>query len=275
METTDNPETVHTVNAEIVFQQDRAAIDIQIATAKTYPRNITRATQNAIAIVSMDKETAATCTYSVPRGGKSITGPSTHLAKILAQNWGNLRVDARVVMIDDKHVTSEAVCFDLENNLAWKAQVKRSIVDKHGRRFNDDMITVTGNAANSISSRNAILAVIPRSIVEKVYQAAKDTILGQIKDKNQLIAERNKIFAAFKDEFGITEEQLLSIAGKPSIGTIGKDDLVVIIGVGTSLRSGDVSIEDVLKSRKKPGEEKKKDLKEKKDDKGTTVPPMP
>src|SRR5687768_2800228 len=126
------------VSPLVVYQQDKAQIDTQIATAKMYPRNIKRSTENALAIVTMDRETAQTCTYSVPRGGKAITGPSVHLAKILAQVWGNMRVDAKVVSIDATTVTSESVCFDLENNLAIKAQVKRSIMGKFGR-FNDDM----------------------------------------------------------------------------------------------------------------------------------------
>src|SRR3972149_11533333 len=103
-------EQLEVVSSDVIYQQDKAAIDMQISTAKAYPRNITKATNNAIAIVSMDVETAKTCTYSVPRGGKAITGPSVHLAKILAQVWGNLRVDAKVVGIDKTQVTSEAVC---------------------------------------------------------------------------------------------------------------------------------------------------------------------
>ena len=80
------------VNGDVVYSQDRATIDTMITTAKAYPRNIQRATNNSIAVVSMDTETASTCTYAVPRSGKQITGPSIHLAKILAHVWGNLRV---------------------------------------------------------------------------------------------------------------------------------------------------------------------------------------
>ena len=83
----------------VIYQQDKATIDMQISTAKAYPRNITRATENAIATVTMDKETASTCTYAVPRSGKMISGASVHLAKILAQYWGNLRIEAKVIAI--------------------------------------------------------------------------------------------------------------------------------------------------------------------------------
>lgn len=242
-------ETTETVDSSIVYSQDKAHIDVQISTAKAYPRNIKRSTDNAIAIVSMDMETAKTCTYSVPRGGKSITGASVHLAKILAQVWGNLRVEAKVVQIDARQITSEAVCFDLENNLAIKSQVKRSIMGKNGR-FNDDMITVTGNAANSIALRNAVLSVIPRAIVDKVYNAAKQTITGDLSDKTKLIAKRKQVFDALKDTYSLTEKEVLSAIGKAAIDHVTADDLVVIIGIGQAIKDGDTTVDESFRRTK-------------------------
>jgi len=242
---------ISTQEIGIYEQQDRAMIDVQIATAKNFPRNIKKSTENAIAIVTLDAETAKTCTYSVPRGGKPITGPSVHLAKILAQVWGNLRVDAKVVSIDDRQVTSEAVCFDLENNLAIKTQVKRSIVGKTGR-FTDDMITVTGNAANSIALRNAVLSVIPRPVVDKVYNAAKATLTGDVSDETKLIAKRTQVLNGLKDTYSVKEDDILFAIGKASVSHITADDLVVLIGIGTAIKDGDVTVEQAFKSKTKP-----------------------
>ena len=247
---TEEIDVIQQVSPEVVYQQDKAAIDVQIATAKHYPRNIKRATENAIAIVTIDADTAKTCTYSVPRGGKAITGPSVHLAKILAQVWGNIRVEAKVVAIDNTQVTSEAVCFDLENNLAIKTQVKRSIVGRSGR-FSDDMITVTGNAANSIALRNAILSVVPRAIVDKVYNAAKHTITGDISDETKLIAKRKQVVDALKDTYGVTEAEILKAIGKAALQHITADDLVVLIGIGTAIRDGDTTVEMAFRGGKK------------------------
>ena len=118
-------------DASVIYNQDKAFIDVQIATAKTYPRNLKRAVDNSIAIVTMDQETASTCTYSLPRGGKPITGPTVHLAKVLAQQWGNLRCEAKVVEIGQKQITSQAVAFDLENNLAIKVNEAIDVVSKN------------------------------------------------------------------------------------------------------------------------------------------------
>ena len=153
---------IEKVSTDIVYQQDKAQIDMQISTAKAYPRNITRSVENAIAIVTMDKQTASTCSYSLPRGGKTISGPSVHLAKILAQSWGNLRVEAKVVSIDRTQITSQAVAFDLENNLAIKVEVKRSIMSRKGR-FNEDMKCLESPTKTQLFTEQIGLPVLHRS----------------------------------------------------------------------------------------------------------------
>ncbi len=242
-------ELAQQITPDVVYQQDRASIDIQISTAKAYPRNIRRATDNALAIVTMDANIAQTCNYAVPRGGKKISGPSVHLAKILAQVWGNMRIDAKVVDIDKTRVTSESICWDLESNLAIKTQIKRSIVGKTGR-FSEDMITVTGNAANSIALRNAILSVIPKGIVDKIYNAAKQTITGDISDKNKLISKRVEVFNGLRDAFGITDKEILSSIGKAAIDFVDGDDIITLTGIGQAIRDGDTTIEQAFKGEK-------------------------
>ncbi len=250
----ESEELVIIPTSDVVFQQDKAMIDIQIATAKQYPRNIKRATENVIAIVTMDEATAATCTYSVPRGGKAITGPSVHLAKILAQQWGNMRIEAKVVEIGAEQITSQGICFDLESNLAIKMEVKRSIVGKNGR-YNQDMITTTGNASNSIALRNAILSVIPKSIVDKAYKAAQQTIIGDVSDETKLIARRKQVVDSLKDTYNVTEAEVLASVGKAALSHLTADDLVTLIGVGTAIKEGDTSIEYAFKGKKDGKEE--------------------
>jgi len=240
---------IYETSTDVIYQQDKAAIDIQISTAKAYPRNIKRAIENAIAIVTLDKETAETCTYAVPRGGKTISGPSVHLAKILAQNWGNLRIESKVVDVDAKHITSQAVAFDLENNLAIKVEVKRSIMTNKGR-MNDDMITVTGNAGNSIALRNAVLSVIPRAIVDKVYSEAKHKITGDVSNETKLIARRKQVFDGLKNTYSLTEAEILAVIGKASIDHVISDDLVVLIGIGQAIKDGDTTVDQAFRKAK-------------------------
>ena len=234
----------------VLYEQEKALIDVQVATAKAYPRNMRRATENAIVVATMDVETAASCNYALPRAGKNITGPSVHLANIILQQWGNLRVDSRVIGNDGKHVTSESICHDLETNIAVRVQVKRKITNAQGKTFNEDMITVTGNAANSIAKRNAVFSVIPKSVVNKVYKAAIGLLTGDISDATKLLAKRTQIVNGLKDMYGVTEAEILKSIGKAALDHIGAEEIVTLIGFGQAIKDGDVTAETVFRPEK-------------------------
>ena len=52
---------------------DRAAIDVQVATAKQYPRSVDRSLKDAITLACDSEEVAESMWYVIPRGGKDIT----------------------------------------------------------------------------------------------------------------------------------------------------------------------------------------------------------
>ena len=237
---------------------ERANVDSQVATAKQYPRDLARSVNNSIAMATMDYATAQSCGYALPRGGKPITGPSVHLAKLLVSNWGNMRAEAKVVQITDKQVISRGTCWDLENNVATAFEVRRSIVGKSGKRFTDDMITVTGNAANSIAYRNAVFSVIPKAITDKVYQAAQHFITGDLSDEEKLVARRKKCIDFFKDEYGITEQEVVMLCGKQTVNQIKADQIALLLGITQSLTDGDTTVDELMKPYRK--EENKKSI---------------
>ncbi len=230
---------------------ERANVDSQVATAKQYPRDLVRSINNSIAMATMDYNTAQSCGYALPRGGNPITGPSVHLAKLIVSNWGNIRVEAKVVQITDKQVISRGTCWDLENNVATAFEVRRSIVGKNGRRFSDDMITVTGNAANSIAYRNAVFSVIPKAITDKVYQAAQHFITGDLSDEEKIVARRKKCIDFFKDEYGITEKEVVMLCGKQTVNQIKADQIALLLGITQSLKDGDTTVEELMKPYRK------------------------
>lgn len=235
--------------AELIGTLDRAEranIDIQVSTAKQYPRSISRCTNNAVALATMDRETAQSCGYALPRGGKPITGPSVHLAKIIAQQYGNLRVEAKVVEITDRQVISRGTAWDLENNYAVAFEVRRSIIGKTGSRFSDDMITVTGNAANSIAFRNAVFGVVPKSITDKAYKAAQHLITGDLSDEEKLIKRRDSAIKHFVDTYAITEDELVRICGKHTVNQIKADEIALLLGIAQSLKDGDTTVEELM-----------------------------
>lgn len=229
---------------------ERANVDSQIATAKQYPRNLKRAIDNSIAMATMDAQTAQQCGYALPRGGKPITGPSVHLAKLIVSNWGNIRAEAKVVQITDRQVVSRGTCWDLENNVATAFEVRRSIVGKYGR-FTDDMITVTGNAANAIAYRNAVFSVIPKAVTDKVYQAAQRCITGDLSDEDKLLKRRKMCVDYFKNDWDVSEEEVVKLCGKQTINQIGASEIALLLGVAQSLKDGDTTIDEIMRPYRK------------------------
>lgn len=243
---------------------ERASVDSQVATAKQYPRNIKRSIDNSIVMATMNEETAQSCGYALPRGGKPITGPSVHLAKIIASNWGNMRTEAKVIQITDKQIISRGTAWDLETNVASAFEVRRSIVNSKGQRFSDDMITVTGNAANSIAYRNAVFSVVPKAVTDKVYKSAQKFITGDLSDEEKLIKKRADAINYFNDEWGITEEQVIKLCGKQTANQIKGGEIALLLGIAQSLKDGDTTVDELLAPfipKEEKVNEKKKNLK--------------
>ena len=254
------PVEAQDLRIEQVDALERANVDSQVATAKRYPRNIRRSIDNSMVMATMDADTAQSCGYALPRGGKPVTGPSVHLAKIIVSNWGNMRTEAKVVQITDKQIISRGTAWDLETNVASAFEVRRSIVDKKGNRFSDDMITVTGNAANSIAYRNAVFAVIPKAVVDKVYKAAQKAITGDLSDEEKLLKRRSEAINYFNDIWGISEEEVIKLCGKQTVNQIRAEEIALLLGMAQSLKDGDTTVEELMKPIRESKEAKAEKL---------------
>lgn len=224
----------------------RAEIDIQISTAHAYPRSISRVTGNVTSLVTMSKQSAEECIFSLPRGGKPIVGPSIRLAEILFSQWGNCTGGSRTVEVNRKegYVEAEGVFHDLETNAKTVRRTRRRITDKSGRVFSDDMIIVTANAAGSIAFRNAVLAGVPRAVWGEAYAQAERTIRGDIKT----LPERRDAAMKAMASFGLSAEDVCNILGIGGVKDIDLDQLVVIGGLHNALKEGEVSGEALLAS---------------------------
>ena len=244
-----NEITVLDTQASIqVFQaQERAAIDTQVATAKQYPRDLKHVRDNSIAIVCMDKETAESCRYAKPTGGKNVTGPSVHLARIVCQQYGNIRVQQRIKNIDASSIVAEAVAFDMETNYAVSVEARRSIVGRNGQRFSESVIETNAMAILAIAERNAILKVIPKAIIDTVYNEAFKFANGDLSDKAKLIIARDKAIDFFKTEYGVSEKQIVSLLGLKTKDAIKPEHIADLRGYMQSLKDKEVSPEDLFK----------------------------
>lgn len=223
-------------------------IDIQISTAKKFPRKIKEFQVKALALATLDPDTAASMFYKLPRGKnddgtkKYIEGPSVRLAEVVASTWGNIRAESDIVEIGDKFVTAMGSAIDLESNYAVRTRVKRRITDKYNKRFNEDMIAVTCNAAASIALREAVFKVVPRSMFKGVYSAAKQVAVGDAKSFSE---RRSKAFEWFS-KLGISSETVLKKLGRAGLADVSLEDLETLTGLRTAIKEEEISIEDAF-----------------------------
>ena len=243
--------------ASLAVSLARAEVDQQIATARALPRSIQRAVSQIMTLATLDEESAEECVYALPRGGKPIKGPSVRLAEIIASQWGNCRVGARVVHVDriEKYVEAEGVFHDLETNTATTARVRRRISDKRGALLTEDMIVVTGNAACSIAKRNAILGAVPKAVWRKAYAAVESVIAGDVKT---LVERRDRAMKAFA-AFGVKPEQVYEAIGVTGVDDISLDHMATLLGMHSALKSGESNVEEMF-PKKLPAGEKPKNL---------------
>jgi hypothetical protein len=233
----------------------RAEVDQQIMTAHAFPRSIRASVDAMASMASLNPDIAEECIYSVPRGGKTIRGPSIRFAEIVANAWGNCRDGARVTFVDkiERYVEAEGVFHDLQTNRATTSRVKRIIeLKRKSKTIDNDMIQLAGAAAMSIARRNAILGGVPKPVWARALAEVEAVIRGELKT----LSERRDKAMAWFSKTGILPDRVLKALAVPSIDDITLDDLVAMNGWRTALLHGDATIEDLFPEEKPPVERK-------------------
>lgn len=227
--------------------QTRGEIDAQVATARRFPRSLTEFRARAISLATVDEGVAGDCEYLLKRrekGGKVkvIRGPSIRLAEIVAASYGNMRCASRVVSVGERQVTSQAVCHDLETNTAISVESSRRITTREGRRYGDDMIITTQNAACSIALRNAIFRVVPVSLCKPIIDAAKAVVAGDAKT----LPQRREACVAFLRQQGVTDDRIAAAVDRKRIDDLDLQNVADLRAMVAAIRDGTTSYQDAF-----------------------------
>lgn len=229
----------------------KAEIDTQIATAKAFPRSIKKFLDKALSIATINENVADSCAYALPRGNKTLEGPSVRLAEIVVGAFGNIRAGMRVIHNDGKTITAQGICHDLETNTCVTLEVKRSILQheyknnqKTGRMvtMTEDMQVVTGNAACAIAFRNAVFKVVPAALIQDIYEKVKEVAKGTA----ETMPARRKKALDYLYGLKIKPEQICQALNIKDVEDIDLDKLAVLRGMVTALKNGESTINDLF-----------------------------
>ena len=233
--------------ADALEALNRSEIDIQIATAKQYPRDIDKSVERIVKYATVDEETAEECFYSLRRKNKNgadeiIEGPSVRLAEIVAASWGNLRVASQIIANDGRTITARGVCHDLETNVAVSSEVQRRICTKEGKTYSEDMQIVTGNAAGAKAFRNAVFKVVPKATISRALKEIKEAAKG---DATKLEETKQKMVRYFAT-IGVTEPMLLAYLEVESLDDITGDMVVELRGAKNAIKEGTATAKELF-----------------------------
>lgn len=228
--------------AEMLSAINKSEVDIQVSTAKAYPRDVEQSLNRIKLLATIDNETAENCFYALKRGDTFIEGPSVRLAEIIGCAWGNLRVQARIIGNDGKFITAQGIAHDLETNFAASVEVKRRITDRNGCTFNEDMQVVTGNAAASIAFRNALLKVVPSAVTHRIVAEIRQVAKGNALSLEQRVANMLKWF----ESVGVTRQQVLAHIGVAGADKITEEQADYLRGLAVALKEGSTTVKDTF-----------------------------
>lgn len=228
---------------------ERAALDTQIVTAKKFPRSMVQFQERARDLVSIDQETAIGCIYRRPvgrEGGVMVyaEGESIRFAEIIAASYGNIRVAGVIDSSDNsiRHVKAIGTAIDLETNYAAKAEVVEATVTKSGKPYSERMRIVAAKAAQSKAIRDAIFRVIPKSLCKGILNYARTIALGE----GLTLQQRRDRAKEYIQILAVEPERIYVALGVTGVDELGENELLILTGVRTAIKDGDITIDEAF-----------------------------
>ena len=185
--------------------------------------------------------------YSYSKGGQQISGPSIHLAKMMARYWGNLQYGVRELEVRDKESVVEPYCWDMQTN----TRSSKVIIVKHQFKAHGKMKELTDprdiyeHVANMAARRlrMCILDVLPAELIEMAQSECQRTLEH---GEGVSVLDRVKKMIVSFTELGVDREMIETRLGhKLEITTA--IELVNLQKIFVSLRDGMSKREDWFK----------------------------
>ncbi len=250
-------ETTELAELDTSGSSAREVAEIQAAyvMAMRFPRDEEKAEEKIIkaaermAVSSPDKPLAY---YAYPRGGSLVSGPSINFAVDAARCWRNIRYGFKIIRDDEEFRTILGWALDLETNDYSESpdHFQKLIYRKDGGWIKPDErdLRELTNRRGAIATRNALLRLFPRDIVDRAIKAAMLAVeKAARKDKpgqTQLIMET---FA----RFGVTKEQLEKHLGH-ALEKITEKEIAELRGIAAAIKDGEVKKEEVFNGQNAP-----------------------
>lgn len=240
----------------VARQSTQAAQEIQAAVfmARRFPRNEERA-YTAIMKSCARYSFADQVTYSYPRGGQKVEGPSVYLAREMARVWGNIRYGTRVLHEDEDKLKGEAFAWDLETNTLRTAEFKvpkliQRKVSGSTQWVKPDERDLREQFANigARYERECVLKLMPSDFVQDAIAAATQTIEAGVAADPELA--KKQMLVGFQ-KLSITPDMLQEYLGHP-VGQCSPKEITDLRQIWKSIAAGEAKWADFVKPKEDP-----------------------
>lgn len=255
-------------SAAAVAEAARARIEARAIIALRRPRNMDSVR------VRLLKECdrpgfAAVARYRLPRGGKSIEGPTIRFAEACVRAMGNLDITTDVVYdAPDKRIVRVAVV-DLETNAAYSSDVTiEKVLERSRLKDGQQPIGTRTNSAGQVvylvaadegellvkqaalvskALRNGALRLLPGDILEECMDGVVATM--QREDKRDPDAARKRVVDAFA-KIGVMPEALATYLGH-DLAASSPAEMDELRAIYAGIDSGDATWTEIMAERLK------------------------
>jgi hypothetical protein len=246
------------VGQSTAVEQSRAVAEVQAAiyVARQFPRDVGRS-RSAMQAACGSMALAEKAFYKFPRAGGAVEGSTIHLAKTLAQAWGNIQYGVSEMRRDDEYRQSEmqAWAWDVEANTRHVL----TFIVPHAKFANKqvqqlvDLRDIYENNANNGARRlrEAIFAVIPDFFIGEAEELCRETLAkGDGKPLEERVAGAIGVFQGL----GVTEAQLEQKLGRTKQQWTGADIAQLLITL-KSIQRREIAVDEAFPQARITGAE--------------------
>jgi hypothetical protein len=226
--------------------------------------------KEALAEIEAVPEFAGSAFYSIPyreRKGEGKTvkveGPTIKAANQLQRMYRNISSGGRPTGEDKEYIYVQGVGIDLETNtrIVIESKVAKVAFNKSTGQYYDlspDRLIMAVKAEISKARRNAVIDLLPASLVLPFVQRAKQLAAGMFDRPGQVKAspaERWKVAVdTFKSTWDVTEAQILEKLEMKSAKEITDEKIGDLVGLFNALKEKLVTKEEAFPTTAKKSE---------------------
>jgi hypothetical protein len=189
---------------------------------------------------------------------ETLDGPSIGLAMCVAREWTNVAVEVEYTETAT-HDIFTAHFVDLERGFTVSRIWKQSKgANKDLSAWGERAVNMTFQAAQSRAIRNAVLAGVPKWLVDQAKEIAKESVLKGITPE-KIAAAREQSIKVFGAR-GVTEARLVAALRVP-VTQWGPGEIVALKGMLNQIKDGQASADElfpVIEEKTEPVSDKKK-----------------